>query len=107
MRTRLLLTFLVLLLAGAGCASRPADSGSFIQGVLNAVLPDDFKGPAQFSHANQYFTIDVTAGGLAKVNGRWTYTWLEYDRKSHFPIFSGLTWGSTGKVRLGERKEGK
>jgi hypothetical protein len=102
MKTVRILAAMSLITLLFGCQSAPSGA-SLIERVLNAALPETHNGPAKFSHANQYFTIDVEAEGLKKENGRWVYTWLTYERKSHFPIFSGVTWASTGKVTLGTR----
>lgn len=82
----------------AGCMSAPP-----IQKILDDVLAPSFTGPAHFSHTNDYFSVIIDAGNLRRVEGRWSWDWLEYERQSHFPIFSGLTWSSTGKVRVGQR----
>jgi hypothetical protein len=102
MKTVRVLAAMSLLCLLFGCQSAP-QATSLIEKVLNAALPDTHTGAAKFSHANQYFTIEIEAAGLRKENGRWSYTWLTYERKSHFPIFSGLTWGSTGKITLGTK----
>lgn len=77
--------------------------GTVIQVVLTKALDPSHTGYAKFVHANQYFTIVVEADGLKCEDGVWRYTWLTYNRQSHFPIFSGLTWSSTGEVTLGKK----
>lgn len=108
-------TMLIALLVGiiclltAGCVSRAAsksnpEDAKLIQQACEAVLPATFTGPAKFTHHNQYFEIEIEAEGLRRVDGAWSFTWLHYKRTSHFPIFSGLTWSSTGEITLGKRE---
>ncbi len=91
----------------AGCVSSTATRGdaSLIQSLFDKLLPADFTGPARLEHRNQYFRIVIDAGDVRRVGDSWTWSWLEYTRESSFPIFSGLTWGSSGKVRLGTPPE--
>lgn len=94
----------------AGCATTAKTGAApvpLVQGVLDKLLPADFAGPVDVSEVNQYFTITIKAGNVHRTaDGKWTWDWLEYERNSHFPIFSGLTWGSTGKLRLGSPQSG-
>lgn len=97
----------VAFFAGCATAVKSPASGTMLQGVLDKIVPADYAGPAEFSESNQYFTITIKAGNLHRAtDGKWTWDWLEYERNSHFPIFSGLTWGSTGKVRFGTPQPG-
>lgn len=104
MKTLLLVSLaaaLVAFLAGCATATTQRSDSSLIQTVFEKMLPADFSGPVKLEHRNQYFTITIEAGAVRRVGERWTWDWLTYERQSHFPIFSGLTWSSTGKVRLG------
>lgn len=109
MKTTIILTFVALALGFlTGCQTAKSSNGtkmhgSVIQVALSSVLPSTHTGYAKFVHANQYFTLSVEADGLECVEGVWKYTWLTYNRQSHFPIFSGLTWASTGDVTLGKK----
>ncbi len=87
----------------AGCVTRPgASEHSLLQGVLDKFIAPEWQGDAEFVRTDQYLDWDVKVGNLRKTkDGRWTWDWLVYERKSHFPIFAGMTWNSTGKVRLG------
>lgn len=89
----------------AGCATRAVASSeeSLVQALLDKVLDPTWVGDADIERHDSYFDWHVTAGNLHRnqETGRWTWDWLVYERKSHFPLFSGLTWSSTGKVRLG------
>lgn len=91
---------LICLVLQPGCvsaSSATADAG-LLQGVLDKVLPADFNGPAHVSHRNAYFDITIDAGGLHRTEKGWTWTWLTYERNSHFPI-----WSSSGVVTLGTK----
>jgi hypothetical protein len=92
----------------SGCASSSAAGGEakILQRVLSEVLPPDFSGPVHLEHRNQYFDLAIDAGGVRQAGGVWQWDWLEYERKSHFPLFSGLAWASSGRVRLGARPAG-
>lgn len=107
MKTLLLLAFAGLLVGFlTGCVTAKNASGQapqFIQTALDAALPPTHTGAASFTHANQYFEIAIEADGLRRDEAGWHYTWLTYERKSHFPIFSGLTWSSTGRITLGKK----
>ena len=92
---------LVAFLAGCATASAQKSDASLVQSVLGKMLPGDFAGPVHLEHRNQYFTIVIDAGDVRRVGDKWTWRWLTYERNSHFPLFSGLAWSSTGKVRLG------
>lgn len=91
----------VLFLAGCVTGRRASADGPLIQTVLAAMLPADFAGPVHLEHRNQYFTIVIDAANVRRVDDKWTWEWLEYERTSSIPLFSGVTWSSTGKVRLG------
>jgi hypothetical protein len=93
---------LVVLAFFTGCATVSRSDSTLIQPLLDKLLPADFSGPIDVEHSNQFFTISIQAGNVRKQDGRWVWDWLSYERKSHFPIFSGLTWSSTGKVHLGQ-----
>jgi hypothetical protein len=103
----ILAALIVAFFAGCATAGRTQSTdATLIQGVLDKMLPPDFAGPIDVSHVNQYFTIAIKAGNVHRnADGKWTWDWLEYERNSHFPLFSGLTWSSTGKVRLGNPQQ--
>lgn len=91
----------LLFLSGCITGRRASADGPLIVTVLDAMLPADFSGPVHLEHRNQYFTIVIDGADVHRVEGKWTWTWLEYERTSSIPLFSGVTWSSTGKVRLG------
>lgn len=99
----------VLCLVVSGCATASSSTqsdASLIQSVMTKLIPSDFSGPIELTHTDQYFSISIRGENVRRnSDGKWTWDWLEYDRSSHFPVFSGVQWSSTGKVRLG--KSGK
>lgn len=105
MKKMLLLSLIAIAAFLTGCATATRGTQSdatLIQSVLDKLLPADFNGPIELSHANQYFDLTIRGADVHKnAGGQWTWTWLEYERNSHFPIFSGVQWSSSGKVRLG------
>lgn len=103
---------LALLLVGlaaffAGCRSKPNSAPQdtvLVQRALDAIVPRSHEGYFKGVHKNQYFDLEVEADGLKwSETAGWTWTWLTYNRTSHFPLFSGLTWSSTGQVTLGRK----
>ncbi|MBX3751390.1 MAG: hypothetical protein KF897_15030 [Opitutaceae bacterium] len=107
MKTILLLGIACLLVGFlTGCVTAKKTSApdmQLIQAALDVGVPPTHTGYANFVHANQYFEITIEADGLRRDEAGWHFTWLTYERKSHFPIFSGLTWSSTGKITLGKK----
>jgi len=107
----MLSSFILVLLASliltglTGCVTKGAtgDDVTLIQRACDAALPKAFTGYAKFAHKNQYFDLTIEADGLKRDDTGWHWTWLTYQRTSHFPIFSGLTWSSTGEITLGRK----
>ena len=88
------------------CASAPAAAAgdtALVQKALDALLPPTFIGHVRGVHRNQYFELELEGDGLARTEHGWTWTWLTYRRQSHFPLFAGLTWASSGEVTLGNK----
>lgn len=88
----------------ASCATVPKakDSDfSLVQTLLDVALSDNFTGNFSLQRSHQYIDWDIRAGNLRKENGKWAFDWLTYERRAHFPIFSGLTWSSTTKGAFG------
>jgi hypothetical protein len=101
MKTMIPLLALVALVAFlSGCATTAIKNDqTIVQDALNKLLPDDFVGDiTEISHTNAYFDVTISAMGLRKTSGQWSWNNLSYLRRSHFPL-----WSSTGKVSI-ERK---
>ena len=86
MKTLLLLLLLVLaaaLLSGCVSPASVEKTSASIQQVLDLVLPPDFTGAASFTTSinTTPAKISVRAGGLRRVNGRWHYDWLVWQRE--------------------------
>lgn len=96
--------FLLGFVTGCATVSATGEDSKIVQAVLEKLLPSTFVGPVHLEHRNQYFDLTVDADNVRKgADGQWVWDSLTYERQSHFPIFSGLTWSSTGKVRLGAK----
>lgn len=101
---------LVLLFVFSGCATAArraaAPAPSFIERLCDKYLPADFHGPAHLEERGQYLTITIDAEGLRRgQDGRWTWTWLEYQRTLNIPVFSGVPYRQEGRIRLGTPKQ--
>lgn len=97
------LVFVLGFVSGCATAASTGDDGRLVQRILSAILPPDFSGPVSFRRSDMLMDWDIQAGGVRRntETGLWTWDWLTYERKSHFAIVSGLSWNSTGVVRLG------
>jgi hypothetical protein len=98
----LLTGFILGFFTGCATASKgDAEDANLIQRIFTKLLPADFAGPVHLEHRNQYFSITIDGVNVRQVDGRWTWDALSYARNSHFPLFSGVTWSSSGRVNLG------
>lgn len=72
------LTLLILVVALVGCSGPPST-----QRFLNKVLPPDFQGPVSIEHNNPYFSFELRAGNVRRVDRLWQFDWLWLKRKGY------------------------
>jgi len=111
MKTRLLAFLAILVIALTGCASMNKTTTEFfdyitlVRDSFNKLLPPDFSGPVDISRNDSYFDISIKAGNLHRnPDGLWTWDWVEYQRKTHIPWFSGAQWASDVHFKIGAPK---
>lgn len=75
------------------------NQAKIVSAVMDAVLPPKFDGPAHLSRNDAYFDWTLDALGVKKIDDRWTWTSVHYERKTHFPF-----WLSLVRIDLGEQK---
>lgn len=90
----------------AGCANiskTVTDGAALVRQTMDAILPSDFSGPVDLSRVDGYIEIRLKGGGIHKnEKGEWTWKWIEYERKTHIPWFSGAQWTSDVHFKFGE-----